>query len=450
MKIAIVGAGISGLGAALALAEDHDVRLFEAETRVGGHACTVEVAYPDGRQPVDIGFIVFNERNYPNLCALFDHLDVPSIWSDMSFGFSLNGGAHEYACDSLDKLFAQRWRALDPRHIAGLREIRRFQKTAPGALEAGRLNGLSLGEWLGVEGYSDWFRDRFLLPMGGAIWSTSTRAMLAFPASNFVRFFVNHDLMTGLDPAQRWRTVAGGSIQYVRRVEQGLGARIVTGRRVVAVSGGVTGDLGVGAGRASAIRFADGATEHFDAVVMACHAPQALALIRAGGVPDPAQADVLARLRTSQNRAVLHGDAALMPRRRKVWSSWNFLSEGAHADARRPAQVSYWMNRLQRIRDDRLLVVSLNPTIEPDPALVHADVSWAHPLYDEAAFEAQRLMDGVQGRGGLWYAGAWLGYGFHEDGLRAGLRVAEALGARPVWARDTGQPLVPPLTAAAE
>ncbi|MEL6267683.1 MAG: FAD-dependent oxidoreductase [Pseudomonadota bacterium] len=446
MRIAIVGAGIAGMGAALAMAESHEVRLFEAEPRAGGHAHTVEVAFEDGTQPVDMGFIVFNAQNYPNICALFEHLEVPSRWSDMSFGFSLKGGRHEYACDSLDKLFAQRWRALDPRHVSGLREIRRFQTTAPALLERGALDGSALGDWLAAERYSDWFRDRFLLPMGGAIWSTSTRAMLAFPASNFVRFFVNHDLMTGLDPAQRWRTVEGGSIQYVRRLTARLGTRLVTGRRVAAV----TPASGALSGGPATLRFADGGEERYDAVLLACHAPQARALIEAGGAPDPAQHAVLSRFSTSLNRAVLHGDTALMPRRRKVWSSWNFLSDGADADARRPAQVSYWMNRLQGIREDRLLVVSLNPMHDPDPALTHAEATWAHPLYDEAAFEGQRLMDGVQGRGGLWYAGAWLGYGFHEDGLRTGLRVAEALGARPAWARDTGQPLAPPVAAAAE
>ncbi|MEM6487553.1 MAG: FAD-dependent oxidoreductase [Pseudomonadota bacterium] len=446
MRIGIVGAGISGLGAALALAEHHDVTLFEAQDRIGGHAHTVEARFADGVQPVDVGFIVYNRRNYPNLCGLFEHLDVPTQWSDMSFGFSLKGGRFEYACDSLDKLFAQRWRALDPRHVAGLREILRFNRTAGAQLASGRLAGLSLADWLAREGYSHWFRDRFLLPMGGAIWSTSTRAMLAFPAEHFVRFFANHDLMTGLDPAQRWRTVRGGSREYVRRAVARLGRRVVAGRRAVAVAG--SGAAMAGA-RPARVRFEDGGVAEFDAVLMACHAPQALALIQAGGA-DPVQANVLARFRTSANRAVLHSDPKLLPRRPKVWSSWNFLSDGAAADARRPAQVSYWMNRLQSIPANRLLVVSLNPTVEPDPSLVHGEWACDHPLYDAAAFQAQRLMEGVQGRGGLWFAGAWLGWGFHEDGLKAGLRVAEALGARPAWAADTGAPLAPPVAAAAE
>jgi hypothetical protein len=377
---------------------------------------------------VDTGFIVYNERNYPNLTRLFSHLEVPTKWSDMSFGFSLRDGQFEYACDSLSKIFAQRWRALDPRFLNTFREILRFTRIAPRDLAAGRLGGCSLGDWLDSRGFSQWFRERFLLPMGGAIWSTCVTEMLRFPAQNFVRFFANHDLMTGLDPAQRWRTVEGGSREYVHRIHQRLGPRVEAGRAVAAVE----------TGGQPRIRFADGGEEAFDQVVLATHGPEARALV---AEPDGLQAEILSAFRTSQNRAVLHSDPALMPRRRRVWSSWNFLSDGLEADAQRPAQVTYWMNRLQSIPGHRPLFVSLNPSRDPDPALVHGEYACAHPLYDEAAFGAQQRMDLIQGRGGVWYAGAWLGDGFHEDGLRAGLRVAEALGARPSWAADTGAPL---------
>ena len=209
MKIAIVGAGISGLGAALALSETHDVRVFEKDDRIGGHANTVDVPYADGSQWVDTGFIVFNRKNYPNLVSLFEHLDVPTRWSDMSFGFSLNGGACEYACDNLSTIFAQRWRIADPRFLRTFQEILRFTKVAPRDWKAGHTSGRSLGEWRDQRRFSRWFRERCLLPMGGAIWSTSLNDILNFPAESFIRFFVNHDLMTGLDPAQRWRTVEG-------------------------------------------------------------------------------------------------------------------------------------------------------------------------------------------------------------------------------------------------
>ena len=426
MKIAVIGAGISGLGAALALSERHEVWLYEKEARFGGHANTVDVEAAGRRIAVDTGFIVWNRRNYPNLAGLFEHLGVETHWSDMSFGFSLFGGRYEYACDDLDRLFAQRRNAANPRHVRMLLEILKFNRTAREELSDGRLTGMSLGEWLGARGYSAAFRDRFVLPMGGAIWSTSTKAMLEFPAENFVAFFENHDLMTGLDPAQRWRTVTGGSREYVKRVVQALGprARLGVGAEAVRRAGGRV-----------EVRFDDGSEGVFDQVVLATHSDVALELMADA---DASERALLAAFPYSRNRAVLHSDASLMPVRRKVWSSWNFLSEGASADMGRPAQVTYWMNRLQGLPEEVPLFVSLNPQHEPDPATVHGSFAYAHPLYSGESFKAQGEMDLIQGRGGVWHAGAWLGYGFHEDGLRSGLRVARALGARPDWARDVG------------
>ncbi|MEO0680335.1 MAG: FAD-dependent oxidoreductase [Pseudomonadota bacterium] len=429
MKIAVIGAGISGLGAALALSARHDVTLYEREARFGGHAHTVDARFGDDAVAVDTGFIVYNQRNYPNLTGLFEHLDVPTHWSDMSFGFSLQGGSYEYACDNLDKLFGQRINAANPRHVAMLLQILRFNRTSRAELQEGALTGMSLGEWLKSRGYSKDFRDRFVLPMGGAIWSTSTREMLEFPAENFVAFFENHDLMTGLDPAQRWRTVTGGSREYVARVVRALGPRAVLGvgaEQVRRVPGGVL------------VRFDDGSEGRFDQAILATHSDVALRLMDDA---DAQERSLLARMPYSKNRAVLHSDAALMPRRRKVWSSWNFLSKGATADAARPAQVTYWMNRLQGLDERFPLFVSLNPQEAPDPALVHGEYLYDHPLYSGDSFAAQVEMDAIQGRGGVWHAGAWLGYGFHEDGLRSGLRVANALGARPDWARDLGAPM---------
>jgi predicted NAD/FAD-binding protein len=427
LKIAVIGAGISGIGAALALSGQHDVTLIEKDARFGGHANTVDVTRPDGGTvAVDTGFIVFNRRNYPNLCAMFEHLDVPTKWSDMSFGFSLLGGRFEYACDDLDRVFAQRSNVLNLRHYAMLLQIRRFNKLAPKDLASGAVTGLSLGEWLDLRGFGADFRDRFILPMGGAIWSTSIREMLAFPAENFVAFFNNHDLMTGMDPAQRWRTVDGGSREYVARAITALGPRARLGVGVASAlrdGGGVT------------LRLEDGSEERFDHAVFATHADATLRM--AEGL-DREEHALLSAFPFSANRAVLHSDPALMPKRKKAWSSWNFLSGGAAADAVRPAQVTYWMNRLQSLPDDLPLFVSLNPARMPRADLVHGDFSYDHPLYSGDSFAAQSRMEDIQGRGGFWHAGAWLGYGFHEDGLRSGLRVADALGARPDWARDLG------------
>lgn len=438
MKIAVIGAGISGLGAAYALSHDHDVRVFEQDSRIGGHAHTVDVEYDDGKQWVDTGFIVYNYQNYPNLTSLFEHLDVPTRWSDMSFGFSLNDGDCEYACDSIDKIFAQRWRAFDPRFVQTFTEILRFTKVGPQDLASGRMDGLSLREWLEERRFSRWFRERFLLPMGGAIWSTSLADVMDFPAESFVRFFVNHDLMTGLDSAQRWRTVEGGSRSYVQRLVEKLGPRVMVNCGVTAVDQSTP--------RPEVI-FGDGSREQFDQIVLAVHGPAARNLLN--NATDDQNA-ILSSFKTSSNRVFLHSDVALMPKRRRVWSSWNFLSNGMDKDRDRPAQVSYWMNRLQGIQEDRELFVSLNPQVEPDPSQVHGTYSYDHPLFNRESFDAQVAMDRIQGTGGIWYAGAWLGYGFHEDGLRSGLRVASALGARPHWVRDTGQALMHPVLHAAE
>lgn len=437
MKIAVIGSGAAGLGAALALSESADVALFERDDRFGGHANTVEVEHTGATMVVDTGFIVYNDRNYPNLAALFEHLGVATKWSDMSFGFSLGDGRLEYACDSVDKVFAQRRNALNPTFVWGFREVLRFCKAAPADLAAGRAAGLSLGEWLAARRFSGWFRERFILPMGGAIWSTPTDQMMAFPAESFLRFFANHDLYTGLDAAMRWRTVDGGSREYVRRVIERLGSRAHRGVGAAAVRRE--------GGRAH-VRFDDGSEGAFDHVVLAVHGPQARALL---GDRDVEEDALLGAFRTAANRAILHRDARLMPKRRKVWSSWNLMSQGP-GDAGRPVAVSYWMNRLQSLDPGRDLFVTLNPHMEPDPDKVFAEFAYAHPLYDARAFAAQAGMDAIQGRGGVWHAGAWLGYGFHEDALRAGVRVAAALGARAGWVRDTGAPMATPLAVAAQ
>ncbi|WP_316014313.1 NAD(P)/FAD-dependent oxidoreductase [Roseobacter sp. HKCCA0434] len=435
MKIAIVGSGISGMGAALALSEEHEVVLLEADDRFGGHANTVEVA----GTPVDTGFIVYNHDNYPHLTGLFDHLGVPTKASDMSFGMSIDGGRTEYACDDVWRIFAQPVNLLRPRFVGGVREILRFHRDAPKDLEAGRLAGVTLGRYLKREGYGDWLRDSFLLPMGGAIWSTPVGDMLDFPAENFVAFFRNHELMNGNGPGKRWRTVDGGSREYVRRLLAAFeanGGEARTGARVTAVTR--TGGRPV-------LRMQDGSEMAVDNVVLATHGPQGRALLSdADGQEDA----ILGAFETSANEAVLHSDPRLMPKRKRVWSSWNFLSDGA--DGGRPAPITYWMNRLQGIDRAQPLFVSLNPGVEPDPALVHGRFAYAHPLFTQESFDAQSRIDTVQGRGGVWYAGAWLGYGFHEDGLRSGLRVAAAMGALPSWRGEEVSPIAGTFAQAAE
>lgn len=437
MKIAVVGSGISGMGAALALKDEHDVTLFEASDRFGGHANTQTVEIAGRSIAVDTGFIVYNYQNYPNLTGLFEHLDVATKWSDMSFGMSLKGGRLEYAFDSLDKIFTQRLNLFRPGFLKLLREILRFNATASDQLDRGALDELSLGEWISKEGYSEWFRDRFILPMGGAIWSTPVAEIMDFPARNFVTFFRNHDLMTGLDSAQRWRTVDGGSEIYVNKLIAALGSRAVSNAEIVQV------DRRFDKPR---LTFSDGTTALFDQVVMATHAPTTSHLL---DDPSEMERSILSGFRVSKNQAVLHSDVRLMPKRKKVWSSWNFLTDEASSDPNRPAPVTYWLNRLQSIPNETPFFVSLNPEIEPAADLVHGRYNYDHPVFEANTFELQKQVDLIQGRGGLWYAGAWLGYGFHEDGLRSGLRVAAALGSKPSWSGGAAEPFETYLDAAA-
>ncbi len=436
MKIAVIGSGISGMGAALALKDSHDVTLFEAGDRFGGHANTHTLEMQGRAVNVDTGFIVYNDQNYPNLTSLFAHLGVQTKWSDMSFGMSLQGGALEYAFDTIDKIFAQRSNILKPGFLRLLTEIKRFNETSIGQLDRGELDGISLGEWTARERYSDWFRYRFILPMGGAIWSTPITDVLDFPARNFVTFFQNHDLMTGLDAAQRWRTVEGGSRTYVEKLIAALGTRAVCNAQAVRVNALPAGPE---------ITFADGTRAQFDEVVLATHAPTSMALLEN---PTEQARSILSGFRVSKNEAVLHSDASLMPRRKKVWSSWNFLTDDTSDDPSRPAPVTYWMNRLQSIPQDTQLYVSLNPHKTPDPALVHRSFRYDHPVFEAHTFELQNQVDHIQGQNGIWYAGAWLGYGFHEDGLRSGLRVASALGANPEWLGAAPEPFQRHLEAA--
>lgn len=431
MKIAVIGSGVSGLGAAYALSDVHDVTIFEASDRLGGHANTVSADCGSGEQiDVDTGFIVYNEVNYPNLTAMFAHLDVETIQSDMSFGFSMDGGAFEYACDSLDKIFAQRTNLFKPRFWLGVRETLHFMKRAPVALAAGTTQGVSLLDWLQSEGFSKAFQEQFILPMAGAIWSTPASEMGAFPAESFIQFFKNHDLFTGLAEAQKWRTVKGGSRTYVTKIGAHLGNRARLSTPVLNVRR---------LGGAVEITTQGGDVEIFDQVVMACHAPTTRALL---GDMDGQERATLAPFRTTKNHAILHRDTALMPKRRKVWSSWSMLTDAGAGD--RPVTLSYWMNRLQSLPITRDLFVTMNAQTRPDPALTIAEFDYEHPYFDRASFAAQAQVDTIQGRGGVWYAGAWLGWGFHEDGLKSGLRVAEALGARPHWAKNLGAPLAMP------
>lgn len=419
MRIAVIGGGISGLGCAWSLRQVHDVVVYEAQPRLGGHSNTVVAHLKDKEIPVDTGFIVYNERNYPNLVQLFALLGVPTHESDMSFGASIDQGRIEYAGSSLRSLYAQPSNLVDLRFQRMVLDILRFHDEGARHLRGPGNGPTTVGDLLESGRYSRAFSQHYLLPMAAAIWSASRDGIRAFPLQSFLRFFANHGLL-GLRNRPMWRTVSGGSRVYVERLARLLADRIRTGARVVEVRRQADG---------IEVRDSSGAVDLFDHVVLACHADEAAALI---APPSVAEAEILGALRYQPNRAVLHTDPTLMPRRRAVWSSWNYIAEASTTDEAK-VSVTYWMNRLQGIDPQTLVFVSLNPVREPRPQHMIADFDYAHPQFDGEALRAQGRRQEIQGRDRLWFAGAYWGYGFHEDGLRSGLEVAAALGAAAPW-----------------
>ena len=417
MKIAIIGSGISGLGAAYLLHPHHKITLYEQNSTLGGHSRTVEIETEDGRTPVDTGFIVFNHRNYPLLTGLFEHLDVPTVKSDMSFGVSINDGWFEYGTKHWSGLFAQKANLLRRDYWHMLRDIIRFNRQAGKYLQAE--NSLTLGECLDQLGMGEWFRDYYLLAMGGAIWSTPLEQMLAFPAQSFLRFFDNHGLLTVNDQPQ-WYTVQGGSREYVKRLSASFSDRIRLDCGVTSVTRQEDGVL---------VEDRQGNSERYDQVIFACHSDQALALLRN---PTAQEKAIIGAVRYQRNEAVLHRDVRLMPKRKGAWSSWVYLSE-RRKDNSNAVSLSYWMNNLQPLATKTPVIVTLNPGIEPEDELVDDRHWFEHPVFDEAAIQAQKKLPTIQGANRIWYCGAWQRNGFHEDGLWSAVNVAKAVGAELPW-----------------
>jgi predicted NAD/FAD-binding protein len=418
LDIAVIGSGIAGLSAAWLLSQKHRVTLLEADARPGGHSHTVDVPVQGGSVQVDTGFIVYNEAAYPNLTALFALLDVPTMPSEMSFAVSLDGGALEYSGTDLRGLFAQRGNLVNLRFWSMLRDLVRFYREAP--VDAARIGLMPLDEYLDSRGYGRAFRDDHLYPMAAAIWSTPAATVGRYPTEAFVRFCENHHLLK-LSQRPLWRTVRGGSREYVRRMTAAIGSGVTLGSRVVGVQRGPHGVV---------VSTSDGnAPRRFDHVVIATHADQALRLL--GNDASPHEARLLGAFAYSRNLAVLHSDASLMPRRRAVWSSWNYTADRSRRDA---LCVTYWMNRLQGIANDTPLFLTLNPMHEPAAEKLIRTEVYEHPIFDAAAIRAQDELWSLQGRRSTWFCGAYFGSGFHEDGLQAGLAVAEAIGGvRRPW-----------------
>lgn len=427
MHIAVIGSGISGLAAAQRLRGQARVTLFEAASYFGGHTHTVDVTLPDARgrrvtQGVDTGFLVFNERTYPGLIALLDTLRVPTAASDMSFSVQVPGAgalgaaALEWSGASLATVFAQRRNLLRPRFLGMLAELLRFNRLCTALAASGQEQALAqpLGDFLDQHGFGAAFRHWYFLPMLGCIWSCPTDQMLRFPVGTMVRFCHNHGLLQ-VQGRPQWHTVAGGARQYVQAIVQGLDARLDT--PVLRIERNASGVL---------VRTRGGA-EHFDAVVLAVHSDQALRVL---AQPSADEQQCLGAIRYQPNRAVLHTDTSVLPRRRAAWAAWNYerAADGAQESAR--VCLHYWLNRLQPLPFAQAVLVSLNPVRPIDGAQVLGAFDYQHPVFDLAALAAQRQLHRLQGVQHTWFAGAWTGYGFHEDGLQSGYRAADALLAR--------------------
>ena len=408
-KIAIVGTGISGLSAAWALHKTCDITLYEANDRIGGHTNTVKVKSTDGVVPVDTGFIVYNEPNYRNLTALFNLLGVASNETEMHFSVSARDRDIEYASSGLSGMFADRRKIASPKFLGMIKDIFRFYSQAK--TMAASADEHSLGEYLHINNYGKTFIEDHILPMAAAIWSCPVSTILQFPATSFARFFVNHGLVEFGTPFM-WRSVDGGSDQYIEPLTQGFAGRIKLNTAISKVYRTSAGVI---------LQTVNAEEKHFDDVILACHAPQSFEILADASEEE---SRILSTFKTQPNRAVLHRDPAFMPRRRRAWASWNYLSEQAGTDE---LSVTYWMNELQELRIQTDYFVTLNPSFEPKTNSIIAEFDYAHPVFDTAATKAQRDIWEIQGKNNVWYAGAWLGYGFHEDGLQAGLAVAEAM-----------------------
>jgi predicted NAD/FAD-binding protein len=413
LNIAVIGTGISGMAAAWLLDKTHNITVYEQNNYVGGHSNTVSANIDNAIIPVDTGFIVYNEKNYPNLTALFKLLKVPTTDSEMSFSASLEDGSFEYSGTNLNGLIGQRRNIFRPRFWRMLRDINRFYKEAPSLLKTNADTALTLDQFLKTNQYCDSFINDHLMPMGAAIWSTNVNDMKNYPAVAFTRFFESHGLLN-IKNRPKWKTVNGGSKEYVEKLTEHYKKKIrfEKATSIERMPEGVK------------IESANNGVHFYDHVVIATHADEAFSILK-----DPSESEIklLSKWRYSKNKSILHKDSRFMPKRKRVWSSWNFI-ENHQTGSNQKICLTYWMNKLQNIETSTPLFVTLNPTIEMDPHSVISEHEYTHPYFDAQALKNQKNLWDIQGIKKTWFCGSYFGYGFHEDGLQSGLAVAEELG----------------------
>ena len=393
----------------------HDIAVYEKNHYIGGHSRTMEVEMEGRKIPVDTGFIVFNYRNYPELTGMFKHLDVKVEKSDMSFGASIKNGWFEYGTQKVSAIFTQKHNIFRLQFWKMMRDIFKFNANAKKYINS----NITLGECLTELKLGEWFKNYYLLAMGGAIWSTPTNGMLDFPARSFIRFFDNHGLITINDQPQ-WYTVTGGSREYVKKLTASFKDKILLNcgaEKVIRENNKVT------------VIDTNGNKAEFDQIVFACHSDQVIKLLQN---PTQEEKDIIGAVKYQPNKAVLHCDESFMPKRKGAWASWVYLSDN-EKDNRPQVSLSYWMNRLQNIKSEKPIIVTLNPSRMPEKSKIFDEHIFEHPVFDEPAIAAQENIDRIQGANNSWYCGAYLKYGFHEDGFASGVRVAEKLGAKIPW-----------------